>query len=219
MILLNERVWRAPTLETSGKMTTSSHAASRHRVRVSQRPPPPAASEGAFRRRRDPGVSGGHTAGPPGVSGGARRRAGPWLPLLPSGRTAASALSRAGTDPQRPPAAPAPAQLGERAAPPRAASPSGLAGAPVKMAAAGGRRRWLLWAAGNGRAAGSPKRLPPGRAEGRKSGGVRRREKGRGKQRAAAAAGGRARRAGQRGRLGLWERVGGPGGGGKVRWR
>lgn len=193
MILLNERLWRAPNLETTGEMTTSTHAASEHRVKVSQPSHPPAPT-GGFRLRRDPGFGGAAH----------RRRSGPRLPLLPSGKTAASAypararapppLMRNGQQrplpPPPPPPAPSPPRLRseERSPPPRTASPSGRAAAPVNMAAAGERRRWcLLWAAGNSRAAASRSGLGAvaWRAEGGESGGLRRREKGGGERRAA----------------------------------
>lgn len=68
----------APTLQTPWEMTTSPHAATRHRARVSRSLPPP--SNSAFRRR-----------GRPGSRQGTRRpRAGPSLPLVPSAETASS---------------------------------------------------------------------------------------------------------------------------------
>ncbi|KAM6210920.1 protein disulfide-isomerase TMX3 [Sarcoramphus papa] len=118
----------------------------------------------------------------PGSRRGTRRlRAGPWLPLAPSGKTAAAATAfpralrvsswKAARNGRWRLSRPPRLRSGGRSTPPRAASPSGCAGAPVNMAAAGGRWRWLLWAAGNRRAAASRSGLGAvvWRAEGRKA--------------------------------------------------
>jgi len=168
-ILLNERVWRAPTLETAGVGDDKVHPRRLPAPRQGVAPSLPLASAGAFRRRGEPAFGGGLATPAPGPGCRYSPQAEP--PPPPShARPASARAKRPSTAPTA--RGPAPAQCGKVAG---AASSSGRAAAAVNMAAAGGRR-WLLWAAGNRSG------LDPGGRAG--SGGLRRREKGRGERRA-----------------------------------